>query len=85
MCEGRKNPAPPGIREEWERSHEEEETGRISVKAEYRGTPEEIRAARRILRRTMYRLRAAGVDVFGTVILHERSEIRSVVFRTEKK
>lgn len=63
----------------------EKERGRLSIQAEYRGTPEEIKKAERIMRRTMYRLRAAGVAVFGTFVRHEGSEVRNVVFSTEKR
>lgn len=63
----------------------QEESGKISVKAEYRGTPEGIKKAERIMRRTMYRLRAAGVTVFGTIVLRGTGEVRNVVFSTEKR
>ena len=63
----------------------EKERGRLSIQAEYRGTPEEIKKAERIMRRTMYQLRAAGVAVFGTFVRHEGSEVRNVVFSTEKR
>lgn len=63
----------------------QKERGRLSVQAEYHGTPEEIKKAERIMRKTMYRLRAAGVVAFGTIVRHERSEVRNVVFSTEKR
>lgn len=56
--------------------------GRISICAEYTGTPEEVKRAKRIMRRTMYRLRAAGVAAFGTIVLHESSSMRNIVFNT---
>ena len=66
------------------RETSEDDGGRLSICVEFRGTPEELKKGKRIIRRTMYRLRAAGVLVFGTAVVRRTGEIRNIVFYTAR-